>query len=224
MREKPTEDYIYHIYNRGVDKRDIFSCDNDRRRFLACVYHFNDTNQAKNIDRLCDIQAQTEDNRDKLVEILAFVLMPNHFHLLIKPVVENGVSEFMKKIGIGYTHYFNIKNDRSGSLFQGKYKFTRIESEEQLNYIPFYIHFNPIELIESEWKEKKIRDKDRVVDFLRSYKWSSLSDYLGNDTYSKLIDKNILENYLEESVNLEKEIYDWLEEIDSSNYTNLWIE
>lgn len=224
MREKPTEDYIYHIYNRGVDKRDIFSCDNDRRRFLACIYHFNDTNQAKNIDRLCDIQSQAEDDREKLVEILAFVLMPNHFHLLVKPLVENGVSEFMKKIGIGYTHYFNIKNERSGSLFQGKYKFTKIESEEQLNYIPFYIHFNPIELVESGWKEKKIEDKDMAIDFLKSYPWSSLSDYLGYNNYSKIINKNILESYLGKPATLEEEIANWIEEIDSDNYTNLWIE
>ncbi len=226
MREKPTEDYIYHIYNRGVDKREIFSCDNDRRRFLACLYYFNDVNQTKNIDRLCDIQSRTktEDQREKLVEILAFVLMPNHYHLLIKPLVKDGASEFMKKIGIGYTHYFNIKNERSGTLFQGKYKFVRIENEEQLNYIPFYIHFNPAELIEARWKEKEIVDKSRLLDFLKSYEWSSLRDYLGYNNFASIIDKDQLIDYLRSPQELEKEIGEWLKEASSINYTNLWIE
>lgn len=225
MREKPTEDYIYHIYNRGVDKREIFGNDNDRRRFLACLHYFNDTNKTKNIDRLCDIQSRTEeDDREKLVEILAFVLMPNHYHLLVKPLVEDGVSEFMKKLGIGYTHYFNMKNERSGTLFQGKYKFVRIEDDEQLNYIPFYIHLNPAELIETKWKDKEIQDKNRLLNFLKSYEWSSLGDYLGNNRFANIIDKDILVDYFGTPWELEKEIDEWLEEISSSNYTNLWIE
>lgn len=224
MREKPTEDYIYHVYNRGVDKREIFTNDSDRRRFLACLYHFNDTNQAKNIERLCDINNLPDNDREKLVEVLAFVLMPNHFHLLIKPLVENGVSEFMKKLGIGYTHYFNIKNERSGSLFQGKYKFIRIEDDEQLNYIPYYIHFNPIGIIEAGWKNKKIKNKDGALNFLKSYRWSSLHDYLGKNNFSKIIDRGILEDYLGTPEQLEKEMEHWLQEMDSTDYTNLWIE
>ncbi len=224
MREKPTEDYIYHIFNRGVDKREIFSDDSDRQRFLACLYHFNDTAQVRNIDRVCDIQSRTNDDRDKLVEILAFTLMPNHFHLLVKPLIEDGVSEFMKKIGIGYTHYFNIKNERSGSLFQGKYKFVRIEDDEQLNYIPYYIHFNPAELVDSGWKEKKVQDSQKVFDFLKSYRWSSLRDYLGQDNFSQIIDKGVLTDYLGSPEEFEKEISAWLKEMGSIDHTNLWIE
>ena len=224
MREKPTEDYIYHVYNRGVDKREIFGSDNDRRRFITCLYHFNDADQAKNIDRLCDIQSSTNDKREKLVEILAFVLMPNHFHLLIKPLAEDGVSEFMKKLGIGYTHYFNLRNERSGSLFQGKYKFVRIESDEQLAYIPFYIHFNPIEIVESGWKERQVKNRDQALDFLKSYQWSSLRDYLGYDNFSKILNKEILPNYLGTPNELNEEITAWLEETSYEDYTNLWIE
>ena len=224
MREKPTEDYIYHVYNRGVDKREIFSDDSDRQRFLACLYHFNDTAQVKNIERLCDIQSRTNDEREKLVEILAFTLMPNHFHLLVKPLAEDGVSEFMKKLGIGYTHYFNIKNERSGSLFQGKYKFVRIEDDEQLNYIPYYIHFNPIEIVETNWKKREISNKEQTLNFLKSYRWSSLQDYLGKSNFSKIIDKELLEDYLGPPEQLEKDIELWLREIDLINHTNLWIE
>ena len=130
----------------------------------------------------------------------------------------------MRKLGVGYTHYFNIKNERSGALFQGKYKFVRIEDDEQLNYIPFYIHFNPAELIESGWKEKEIKDKNRLLDFLKSYHWSSLKDYLGDEHFPKIINKDILSDYLGSGPELEKEIENWLEEISLTDYTNLWIE
>jgi len=223
MREKPTEDYIYHVYNRGVDKRNIFSTDNDRRRFLSCLYFFNDTCPTTNIRRLCDID-KGEDGREKLVEILSFVLMPNHFHLLLKPLVEDGVSEFMKKLGIGYTHYFNIRNERSGALFQGKYKFVQIESDEQLSYVPFYIHFNPLELVEAGWKKKEIKNIDSAFEFLRSYRWSSLGDYLGESNYSRIIDKTILNDYLGTPDELDRELLIWLKETDLRNLSNLWIE
>ena len=224
MREKPTEDYIYHVYNRGVDKREVFGCDNDRRRFLSGLYFFNDSQPTMNIHRLFEVGLRTTDEREKLIEILAFVLMPNHYHLLVKPLVENGVSEFMRKLGVGYTHYFNIKNKRSGTLFQGKYKFVKIENDEQLAYIPYYIHFNPVDLVEFGWKEKEITDKNKTLDFLKSYKWSSLRDYLGQDNFSNIINKNILTDYLGTPVEFEKEMADWLKEMNSPNYTNLWIE
>ena len=224
MREKPTEDYIYHIYNRGVDKRTIFDDDTDRRRFLCDLYFFNNRDSTDNI-RFFDFQSQKkDDDREKLVEILSFVLMPNHFHLLLKPLVENGVSEFMRKLGVGYTHYFNMKNERSGSLFQGKYKFVKIEDDEQLNYIPFYIHFNPAELVETGWKEKEIQDKNKLINFLKSYEWSSLGDYLGNSRFANIINKDILIDYLGTPKELGREIDEWLTEISSPNDTNLWIE
>jgi len=205
------EDYIYHVYNRGVDKREIFSCDNDRRRFISCLYFYNDLNSAKNITRLVELTMGTQDERDKLVEILAFVLMPNHFHLLLKPVAQDGISEFMKKIGIGYTHYFNIKYDRTGCLFQGKYKHTRIDTEEQLQYIPFYIHFNPLGLINPDWKQRTLENFDRSFDFLKTYPWSSLGEYVGNSTnYSMIIDKSILSENFGKPKELMSEIKNWL--------------
>lgn len=223
MRERPTEDYIYHIYNRGVDKREIFGSDEDRQRFLACLQYFNNIDQARS-DEIYNTKNDTMPQQDKLVEILAFVLMPNHYHLLLKPLVEDGVSEFMRKLGVGYTHYFNIKNERSGALFQGKYKFVRIEDDEQLNYIPFYIHFNPAELIEARWKEREIADKKRLLEFLKTYPWSSLCDYLGDDRFAKIIDKNLLLDYLGSPSELEQEIEGWLNELNQPNYINLWIE
>ncbi|MFA7192469.1 MAG: transposase, partial [Candidatus Paceibacterota bacterium] len=142
---------IYHIYNRGVDKRDIFMDDEDRVRFIHDLYEFNSTNPAPNLNDylkrgkvnnlevgLPEIQRKP---RELLVEILAFCMMDNHFHLMIRPVSENGITEFMRKIGTGYTNYFNKKYERNGALFQGKFKSVHIEKDAHLMYLPIYIHF-----------------------------------------------------------------------------------
>ncbi|OJI08038.1 MAG: hypothetical protein COX02_01295 [Candidatus Vogelbacteria bacterium CG22_combo_CG10-13_8_21_14_all_37_9] len=211
MREKPEEDQIYHIFNRGVEKRSIFNNDNDRRRFLSYLYFFNDSQAATNISRLCDIQFQTEDSRKKLVEIFAFVLMDNHFHLLVRPIVENGLSEFMQKLGVGYTKYFNIKYERVGPLFQGKYKFVQIESDEQLSYIPHYIHLNPVEIIEPGWKERELRDCEKAFEFAKTYPWSSLGDYLGDEHFSPILDRDLLNEELGGSQEYRQDIVEWLQ-------------
>ncbi|MBP9716168.1 MAG: transposase, partial [Candidatus Pacebacteria bacterium] len=104
---------IYHIYNRGVDKRDIFMDDEDRIRFIHDLYEFNDSNPVIKLNYhlsnnsevgLPNIQRKP---RELLVEILAFCMMDNHFHLMIRSVSENGITEFMRKLGTGYTNYFN---------------------------------------------------------------------------------------------------------------------
>jgi putative transposase len=216
MREKPDRDQIYHVFNRGVEKRIIFTNDNDRRRFISCLYFFNDLNPTDNICRLFDIGCRTNDKRKKLVEILAFVLMDNHFHLLVKPLIKDGLSEFMKKLGIGYTKYFNIKYQRVGPLFQGKYKFVLMETDEQLSYIPHYIHLNPVEIIEKKWKDKDIANSQKVFDFAKSYRWSSLSDYLGDNQFKNIINKNILFDQICDHEEYKKDVLDWLTSIDSS--------
>ena len=194
-------DFIYHFYNRGVEKREIFLNDADRQRFVNGLYFFNDFNPALNAGRtmanVIEVELQSNDNREKLVEILAFVLMPNHYHLLIKPLAKNGVTEFMRKVGTGYTNYFNIRHQRVGPLFQGKFKSVLIESDEQLSYIPNYIHLNPIGLIETKWKEGEIKNYKKAFDFAKNYRWSSFSDYLGQDKFSHIINKQILSDLID---------------------------
>ncbi|MBP9716185.1 MAG: transposase, partial [Candidatus Pacebacteria bacterium] len=105
---------IYHIYNRGVDKRDIFMDDEDRIRFIHDLYEFNDLNPVlnlglslKNKSNEVGLPYFRKNKRENLVEILAFCMMDNHFHLMIRSVSENGITEFMRKLGTGYTNYFN---------------------------------------------------------------------------------------------------------------------
>lgn len=190
-------DYFYHIYNRGVEKRDIFLDDADHFRFIRGLYEFNDSNPtalSKMINfrgRSSELPEVSEDgprhlSRKKIVEIVCFCLMPNHFHLLLKQIRDNGIPLFMKKLATGYAMYFNTKYKRSGVFFQGRYKAIIVEKEEYLLHLSRYIHLNPVELIEPQWKERGIKDKNKVFSFLENYRWSSYPDYIGKKNFPSI--------------------------------------
>ncbi len=133
----------YHIFNRGVDKRNIFSDKVDYYRFYNCLVLFNAVHQVGSIFEL-RWKSDWITNQSPLVEVNAYCLLNNHYHLLLTQVVDGGISEFMKRLGGGYTSYFNERNKRSGSLFQGKYKRVLCESNEQLLYLASYVNLNNI--------------------------------------------------------------------------------
>lgn len=154
----------YHIYNRGVDKRDVFIDDSDYFRFLKSLKEFNQLDPVVSLyinDRInpdVGVSPLQNESEEKLVEIMAFNLIPNHFHLILKQFRDGGISEFMKRIGGGYTSYFNFKNERSGALFQGKFKAAHIDSSEKLIYLSAYVNGNHIvhgikDKIFSSWME-----------------------------------------------------------------------
>src|SRR3989338_7801442 len=112
MAREISTDIIYHVLNRGVDKRSIFLDATDHYRFIHDLFEFNDENATLNLhykfnQNSIDIGRQYDKPRKLLVDILAFCLMPNHYHLLIKPRKETSVSLFMKKLNMGYAKYFN---------------------------------------------------------------------------------------------------------------------
>ncbi len=122
-----TNKEYYHIYNRGVDKRVIFENKYDYVRFIESMFEFNIDKSIgslykKRLKNKNDSISNLQKNCEKLVEIIAYCLNHNHYHLLLKQVADGGISKFMHKIGTGYTNYFNEKKDRSGSLFQGSFK------------------------------------------------------------------------------------------------------
>src|SRR3989338_5121487 len=147
-------EHFYHIYNRGVEKRDIFIDKNDYLRFLEGLKEFNNPEMVTLRDP--PPYRGLTSVRKKLVRIHAFCLMPNHFHLLLEQIADNGIPLFMQKLGTGYTMYFNLVNQRVGGLFQGTFKAKIIENETYLMHLLRYIHLNPIELVEAKWKEKGI--------------------------------------------------------------------
>lgn len=188
-------DEYYHIYNRGVDKRNIFLDRNDYVRFLHDLYEFNDKNPAIQYSR-ANVGGSTSNiekkSREKLVEIICFCLMPNHFHLVLMQLVEEGITRFMHKIGTGYTMAFNIKRERSGSLFQGRFKSVHIENEIYLTHLSRYIHLNPVEIKAPHWKKQGIKNWKAVNEFLEEYCWSSYLDYIGKINFPSITNRKLI--------------------------------
>lgn len=170
-------DEIYHLYNRGVDKREMFMDDSFYSRFFSILAHYLKYDypysrlltRKRNNEDLQSLALKMERHKWEKppIEILGCCLLPNHFHLQVKQLVENGVTTFMHRIGTSYTNYFNIRLERSGRLFQGPFKSVRVENEGQFLCLNRYIHVNPIPagLV--------------TRNSLGFWKWSSLPAYLG---------------------------------------------
>ena len=184
-----------HLLNRGVDKRDIFLDKQDYYRFIHGLYTFNDvenTNPNHTYEKESSkSQMERSKNRELLVNIHFFCLMPNHYHLMVSPAVEGGIPRFMKKLNMGYAKYFNEKNDRVGALFQGKYKSVLIERDAHFLYLPYYIHFNPLDLKMPEWRENKIHNPKESLKYLQSYRWSSHLDYMGVKNFPSITQRKL---------------------------------
>ncbi|MCA9357289.1 transposase [Candidatus Nomurabacteria bacterium] len=129
----------YHVYNRGVDKRKIFSSKNDYIRFYDSLDVFNVSNPTFNFEYA---KSKERLDSDKLVQIHAYALVSNHFHLIVEQLTDGGVSEFMKRLQGGYTSYFNDRYDRSGTLLQGRFKRIHIDTQEYYQYLFVYVNEN----------------------------------------------------------------------------------
>ena len=145
MRKQPlvTGEY-YHIYNRGVDKRDIFNSKKDLDRFIESVCEFNKVEQIVSLANLRKTKqiAPKALSGNPLVSIVAYCFNPNHFHFIFKQLIDGGIAKFMQKLQAGYTSYFNIKNSRTGSLFQGTFKSNLMNNENYFNKILGYTNKN----------------------------------------------------------------------------------
>ncbi len=173
-------DEYFHIYNRGTDKRQIFYGDKDYQRFVESLYLFNSTERVV-LKMVPKKDRFYYDRGETIVDIGAYCLMPNHFHLLIKSKNDFGVSNFLQKLQTSYSMYFNKKYERTGSLFEGTFKAQHVRRDEYLKYLFAYIHLNPIKLVDPEWKEKGVADLDKAKNFLYTHKHSSYLDYILKD-------------------------------------------
>jgi putative transposase len=222
-REKPQTGEIYHVYNRGVDKRDIFMNTNDYARFVHDLWEFNDHKPAANTERkMFEVSLRTSKKisgkkRERFVDILAWCLMPNHFHLMLRQRVDDGIPNFMRKLGTGYTNAFNLKQERSGSLFQGVYKFKHVNREEYLLYLPHYIHLNPIDLAQKN-------DPVAILKFLDAYQWSSFQDYCGKKNFPSLITSNFANEIFKSSNGYRKDFVEWFREGDNTKLENILLD
>ncbi|MDO8566512.1 MAG: transposase [Candidatus Moranbacteria bacterium] len=148
----------YHIYNRGTDKRIIFSEEADVDRFLQSIEEFNTPDPIGSIYEHSFLKTKTKNKTNKaspqsslgsptpkegrLVNFVAYCVNPNHYHFILQPVLNKGVEKFMQRLGTGYTNYFNTKYERTGALFQGRFKSVHIDSNEYLLHVSAYVNLN----------------------------------------------------------------------------------
>jgi putative transposase len=180
------ENGYYHLYNRGVEKRNIFLDEQDYKVFLHFLKRYltqppESPGQVK--------PGWRSDLYDKLI-LIAYCLMPNHFHLMVKQLTKEAIVEFMRALSNSYIRYFNEKYKRVGSLFQGRYKGVLVKNESYLLHLTRYIHLNPLEL-DSSSEGEEVRPGDRS-DLLRNYPFSSYKEYLGKQKTNWIHPEEIL--------------------------------
>ncbi len=216
--KKLVSNEYYHLYNRGNGKNKIFLDKEDYDRFVKLLYVCNSERSFNFRDLVLETKIDAFDfERGKpLVSILGWVLMPNHFHIiLISPRSDlgekgiNPISEFMRKVSTAYAMYFNKKYERSGGLFEGAFKSRHIGEENYFNYIFSYVHLNPIKLIQKDWKEKGILDKNIAKIFLENYEYSSFHDYFDlKRKQGNILDMNSIPEYF--LCNHTKDLFKWI--------------
>ncbi len=179
----------YHCFSRGVDKRVVFETTADYERFMQLLYIINTEtpihrSDFKNTNTAAMLQIE---RGNPLVAIGAYCLMPNHFHILLKEVAEGGISIFMRKLGIAYAMYFNIKNDRVGNLFVKPFRSRHMDDDRYFKRVVQYIHLNAAELFEPQWKKGVVKNLKKLEIQLQKYPYSSMSDYYGADRPEQVI-------------------------------------
>lgn len=209
---------FYHLVLRRLQDEPLFIDTDDYYRGIFSLYEFNDENPViirkrraartrfkKSLHEIYKGQTPVKiveldkslvmfDKRNLLVEILAFCLMPNHIHLLVREIKKGGISKFMQKLGSGLSCYFKNKYriKLRGHFFQDRFTAVHINTDEQLRAVFVYIHTNPISLIEPKWKEEGINNPEKVIKFVENYKWSSYGDYIGNKNFPSLTKRDLL--------------------------------
>lgn len=199
------EGEYYHVYNRGNSKQTIFQGASDYDRFLKTLYLANSI-EAFKIKYINDVDIFSITQEEPLVYIGAYCLMQNHFHLLLAPAVKDGIPQFMLRLGTSYARYFNVKYERTGSLFEGSYKAIHADSDKYLKYLFSYIHLNPFR--DSDGNVKNFFDTDTLID----YPYSSLPEYLGmKRRTSNILSPSKFPHYFATIREQMRELHEWLD-------------
>lgn len=186
---------VYHIFNRGSDKRSIFLQQRDYKRFLQTFFYYQFLGPKPSFSHYTKRKLTLFKplNENRMVEILCYCLMPNHFHFLVRQLRSNGISVFMSQLSNSYTKCFNTKYKRIGALLQGAFKSVRIENDEQLIHVSRYIHLNPV--------------VGGLVKSLNQHQWSSYFEFIGTSTICSTADilsffssKKVYKEFLEDQI------------------------
>lgn len=177
------ENGYYHVYNRGVEKRAIYSDDQDYRVFLSFLKNYLSTYTGEQKHPIIDatgsgpVRIRPLLNFSENIDLIAYCLMPNHFHLLIKQTNRDSMTRFVQALCTSYSMYFNKKYNRVGPLFQGVYKAILVTEDPYLLHLSRYIHLNPREHLTGS-------DPVSLVSSIENYPYSSYLYYLGDKNAS----------------------------------------
>jgi len=181
--------YFYHVYNQGVGRQPTFTNKREYRRALQTINFYQHLHPPVKLSFLLKLNQKRqkeildplEKANQRLVSILAYCLMPNHFHLILQQLAKDGISKFMSNFQNSYTRYFNTNHKRKGPIFLNQFKAVLIETEDQLVHLARYIHLNPY----SSYLIKSLPQ-------IKTYPWSSLGEYLNQNSGFAICQKNLL--------------------------------
>ncbi|OHA70791.1 MAG: hypothetical protein A3D64_01875 [Candidatus Wildermuthbacteria bacterium RIFCSPHIGHO2_02_FULL_49_9] len=214
---------FYHVIKRGINRGKIFQSKQDYSRFIFGLELFNSIqpiNLWLLLSRSWDspstasmvgkrIQRARKNKGEPIVEIHAFCLMPNHIHLILREIREDGISDFMRKFG-GFSTYFNKRHNRTGPLFEGRFKAVPIQGDEQLANTFRYVHTNPVELWEPKWKEFQVANSGEAIKNLERYRPSSYLDYIGKENFPSFVTKDFFLEFFGGEKTCQLAVEDWI--------------
>lgn len=179
--------HYFHVYNRGAHKEKTFLESADYNRFVDLLYLANSDKPVR-YSRAKQAGLYLFDRGETQVNIIAYCLMPNHFHIFLREKYPGSKAIFMKKLCTAYSMYFNKKYDHSGIVFQGVYKEKAVLDDRYFHYLIQYIHLNPFDVDSARQLKNFSSDYfEMVVNFSKTYEYSSFKDYLGEMRMQRLV-------------------------------------
>lgn len=194
---------IYHVFNRGIDHRPTFTNKLELRRALDTLTYYRFVSPPLRLSKFLKLSNEERDTLmssmltkdEKLIDILCYCLMPNHFHFLLRQLEDKGIPKFISNLQNSFTRYFNTLHKRTGPLFLDQFKAVRIETEEQLLHVSRYIHLNP-------YASYVVKD----FESLRQYPWSSFPEYI--EQKSGICEKDTILGFFKNRKSYEQFVFD----------------
>jgi len=220
-KEKFVPGEYYHIYSRTLLNIPEFKNYKNAKRLEWAFLISNSTNSSEAFQFIRnDASAKTEDilkilkNGEKLIDILSYVIMPDHYHLLVREIKNNGIKNFVHKANTSIAKYINIKNERRGPLFESRFKSKHINTNEYLLHLSLYIHLNPLDfLIGKGWREHSLKNWSSIKSKLLDYQWSSLKHFLIAGQKNPIISgTEIIKEQFDNEKDYENFLRNWSEE------------
>lgn len=195
---------VYHVFNRGIDRKTTFIDKREYERAVQTIDFYRFATPPVKLSRFLSMSTEDQErviknlkqSDDKLVSIISFCLMPNHYHFLLKQLVDRGIANFISQLQNSFTRYFNAKHERIGPLFLDQFKAVRIETDDQLIHVNRYIHLNP-------YTSYVVKD----LESLKKYPWSSFLEYLENEI-NGICDKELVYFFFKKRSQYKKFIFD----------------